>query len=97
MKQGFTMLEMIVVISIISVLFLLEIPNIQKTMQNIDNKGCDALLKVVDSAILEFKLEFNDYPDDVYDLVNAGYLSEQQVKCHNNERIVIINGQATLS
>jgi competence protein ComGC len=95
-KRGFTLLEMIVVISVIAVLFLLEIPNIQKVMNNVENKGCSAQLKVIDAAILEFKLEYNDYPDDMSDLENAGLISNEQNKCSNNERIVIVDGQSRL-
>jgi len=95
-KKGFTLLEMIVVISVITVLFLLEIPNIQKVMNNVEQKGCEAQLKVVDAAILEFKLEYGDYPNDMSDLENAKLISIEQNKCSNNERIVINYGQASL-
>lgn len=96
MKKGFTLLEMIIVVSVLSILFLLAVPNIQKVMGVVEDKGCKALLKVVDASILEFKLEYGEYPDDVFDLVNAGLLSESQVECSNNETIVIFDGQANL-
>ena len=34
-RKGFTLLEMVIVILIISVLFLLAVPNIKKTMEAI--------------------------------------------------------------
>jgi competence protein ComGC len=96
MKKGFTLLEMIVVLSVITLLFLLTIPNIQKVMTLFDKKGCEAQLKVIDAAILEYKLEFEEIATDTSQLMDAGYISEQQTTCQNNDRIIIEDGQATL-
>ncbi|MCI5773269.1 MAG: competence protein ComGC, partial [Erysipelotrichaceae bacterium] len=46
---------MIIVVCILSILFLLTIPNIQNVMNIVDDKGCKALVKVVDAAIVEYK------------------------------------------
>jgi len=96
MKKGFTLLEMIVVLSVITLLFLLTIPNIQKVMTLFDRKGCEAQLKVIDAAILEYKLEFAELATDTSQLMEAGYISEQQTTCQNNDRIIIEDGQAVL-
>ncbi len=96
MKKGFTLLEMIVVLSVITLLFLLTIPNIQKVMVLFDQKGCEAQLKVIDAAILEYKLEFNDIANDPAQLVDSGYISEAQTSCQNNDRIIIEDGQAKI-
>lgn len=96
MKKGFTLLEMIIVVSVLSILFLLAVPNIQKVMGIVEQKGCQAMLKVVDSAILQFRLDFDEYPGDVYDLVNAGLMSEEQIQCSNSQQVGISNGQAIL-
>lgn len=94
MKKGFTLLEMIIVVSVLSILFLLAVPNIQKVMKIVDAKGCDALLKVVDSAILQYKLDYDEYPGSINDLVNAGLLNENQTHCSNGNVIGIYDGQA---
>lgn len=96
MKKGFTLLEMIVVLSVMTLLFLLTIPNIQKIMTLFDQKGCEAQLKVIDAAILEYKLEFGEIADDPDQLVEAGYMTEAQMTCQNGDRIVITDGQASL-
>lgn len=93
-ENGFTLLEMIIVILVLSILFLLTVPNIQKVATIIENKGCEALVKVVDSAILEYKLEYGVTPSSVYDLINEGLLSEGQRECSNGKIIEIYNGQA---
>lgn len=94
MKKGFTLLEMIIVVSVLAVLFLLSVPNIQKVMNIVDEKGCNAQLKVVDSAILQYKLDTGDLPSRISDLVSAGLLNEEQVECSAHQQIVIEQGQA---
>lgn len=94
LKKGFTLLEMTIVVLIISILFLLTVPNIQKTMSIVGNKGCRALEKVADAAILQYKLEYDEYPGSVQDLISAGLLSEDQVTCDGSHTLVIHDGQA---
>ena len=96
MKKGFKLLEMTIVLLIISVLFLLVVPNIQKTLEIVNSKGCRALEKVGDSAILQYKLEYGEYPGSVSDLVSAGLLSEDQLSCDGKYNLVIVNGQASI-
>ena len=94
MKKGFTLLEMIVVVAILSILFLLAIPNIQKVLNVVETKGCNAQVKVVDTAIIQYKLIYGQLPNDISDLVIAELISEDQTKCSNNNSIYILNGQA---
>ena len=93
-KSGFTLLEMTFVVIIISVLFLLSVPNIQKTLGIVNDKGCKAIEKVADSAILQYKMEYDEYPSSPADLVNAGLLSEEQLTCDGSKSLTIVNGQA---
>lgn len=95
-KKGFTLLEMTIVIIIISVIFLLSVPSIQKTLTVVNNKGCKAIEKVADSAILQYKLEYDEYPGSVADLVNAGLLTEAQTKCDGSKSLVISDGEASI-
>ena len=85
-KKGFTLLEMTIVILIISILFLLVIPNIKKTLTIVNDKGCKALEKIADSAIIQYKLEYDSYPGSVSDLVNA--------TCDGEKSLVISDGHA---
>ena len=93
-KKGFTLLEMILVVSVLSILFLLTVPSIQKVLEVVDRKGCEALVKVVDAAIVQYRLEVGTTPTDVYDLIRAGYLDESQIECTNGKSIVITAGEA---
>jgi competence protein ComGC len=93
-KKGFTLLEMILVVSVLSILFLLSVPSIQRVLATVDEKGCSALLKVVDAAIVQYRLETGYLPDDVYDLIDRGYLSDSQIECTNGKKILIVSGEA---
>ncbi len=93
-KRGFTLLEMVIVVTIIAILFLLTVPNIQKTLGIVDKKGCKALTKTVDAAILQYRLEYDEDPGSTADLINAGLLNEEQTRCDDGQRISISGGQA---
>lgn len=95
MKKGFTLLEMIIVICIISILYILTVPNIQKVLGIVQKKGCDALVKVVDSAIIQYHLEHESNPGNINDLINAGLLTQEQTHC-DEKTISIQNGQAVI-
>lgn len=93
-KKGFTLLEMVIVLLVISVIFLLSVPNIRRTMEIVRDKGCRAIEKVGDAAILQYRLEHDADPAGVEDLVAEGLLSEAQTTCGGGKRLEIVNGQA---
>lgn len=93
-KKGFTLLEMIVVVMIVAVLFLLTIPNVSKVIGTVDNKACDAQCKVVDSAAVQYRLEYGEMPNSITDLVSAGLLQDNQTTCSNGKTIYFSDGHA---
>lgn len=92
-KKGFTLLEMVVVVMIIAVLFLLTIPNVSKVMDSVDNSACDALTRVVDAAVVQYKLTYGQYPSSITDLVSSGLISSEQTSCSNGKNLYISGGQ----
>jgi competence protein ComGC len=44
-EKGFTLIEMMIVMMIISILLIITIPNIAKHNSNINTKGCEAFVK----------------------------------------------------
>lgn len=96
-QKGFTLIEISIVVIIISVIFLLSVPNIQKTLGIVNDKGCKAIEKVADSAILQYKMEYDEMPGSVSDLIGAGLMTEAQTKCDGNRTLVIADGQASIS
>lgn len=93
-SKGFTMLEMLVVLSVVALLFTLTLPNIQKRMNTVREKGCDALVEVVNTNILQYELDTGEVVDSIDTLVDEGYLKESQTKCMDGTEIIINDGQA---
>ena len=93
-KKSFTLLEMVVVVMIVAILFLLTISNVSKVINIVDDNACDALTRVVDSAIVQYKLTYGQYPNSTNDLIAAGLISEDQASCSNGKSIYISDGSA---
>ena len=93
-QEGFTILEMMIVLSIVALLVLLTLPNIQQKEAIIEKKGCEALTSVVDAQILLYEIDTLQTPASVDQLVSKGYLKESQKRCPDGRKIVIRGGQA---
>ena len=95
MKKGFTVLEMIIVLTVIALIVLITLPNITQKKQIINDVGCKALVEVVNSQILTYELEGKSC-SDIQQLVSEGLLTESQVTCPDGRKIIIENGQAVV-
>lgn len=93
-QNGFTILEMMIVLSIIALIFLLTLPNIQQKQKIIHNKGCEALVEVVNAQVLLYEVEHLTPPSSISQLIQEGYLKEEQRRCPAGELIEIVNGEA---
>lgn len=93
-KHGFTILEMMIVLSIIALVFLLTLPNIQQKEKIIRTKGCEALVEVVNAQILLYEVDNLSPPNSMTDLISKGYLKDTQRRCPNGDQIQIVNGEA---
>ena len=91
-NKGFTLLEMVVVVIIVSILLLLTVPNVSKVITSVDNRACSAQTKVIDSAIAQFKLDYGTMPNSITDLINAGYINQDQATCSNGNGLAIVEG-----
>ncbi|HEM5037504.1 TPA: prepilin-type N-terminal cleavage/methylation domain-containing protein [Streptococcus suis] len=77
--KGFTLVEMLVVLGIISLLLLLFVPNLSKQKDAVQEKGNAAVVKVVESQMELYELE-HDEEAMVADLQVKGYITEKQAK-----------------
>ncbi|WP_088041725.1 competence type IV pilus major pilin ComGC [Bacillus sp. EAC] len=84
-EKGFTLIEMLVVLLVISILLLLVIPNIGKQQNSIQAKGCLALQKMVQSSVESFRLENEHLPDNLEILKEQGYIATY--KCKNKTEL----------
>jgi|SRR5690625_596384 len=86
---GFTLIEMLIVLLIISVLIILIVPNLSNSSKGIDDQGCEALMTVAQTQVNLYYLEKRVYPATIQELVNGGYLTDKQTKCSNNKVLVL--------
>jgi competence protein ComGC len=94
-EKAFTLLEMLIVLLIISVLIILIVPNLSSSSKGIDDKGCEALVSVVQTQVNLFYLEKRRYPTNIDEMVKSNYLTADQIECSNNEKFYI-NGEGNV-
>ncbi|WP_251551365.1 competence type IV pilus major pilin ComGC [Neobacillus muris] len=87
-EQGFTLIEMMIVMLVISVILIITIPNVAKHNTNINNKGCEAYAKMVQAQVQAYQMDKNKVPT-LEELKTDGYLNGDAASCGNTKSIVI--------
>lgn len=91
---GFSLIEMMIVLLIISVLILIAIPNVTKHSKSIDAKGCDAYLAMVQGQVEAYKMEKLKYPENLEALKDGEYFSETP-QCPDGTQLKVVNGKVS--
>lgn len=89
-NKGFTMVEMLIVLLIITVLLLIAIPNIGTNNQVAQSKGCDATVQLLETQAAAYEVEYGSEPSSLQDLVEADYV--ETITCPDNTPLVYNNG-----
>lgn len=84
-QKGFTLIEMLIVLLVISVLLIITIPNIVKQQGTIRDKGCDALVKMVQGQVQAYQIDHDKLPESLAVLIEDGYINSD--KCPNGQSI----------
>lgn len=98
-KDGFTLIEMLIVLFIIAILLILIIPNITKNIDTAKDKSSEAYEKTVQSQVIAYEINEKDSNVTFEKLVEKHYLDgpvEKASTAPNGKKIVISNGKATL-
>lgn len=93
-EKGFTLVEMMIVMLVISVLLIVTIPNVAKHNENINAKGCEAYVKMVEAQVQSYKLKNNKIPT-LAELKTDGYLSATGCPDGNTEVKINTDGSVT--
>lgn len=94
-EKGFTLIEMLVVLLIITVLILLIVPNIGNRTGDMHKKGCDSLVVTVQAQADMYELDNGEKAISFDNLVDE-YINEDQTTCQNGEKLTI-NGDGKVS
>src|SRR3954447_11069646 len=73
-EHGFTLLELMIVISIMVILMAIAIPNYQRSIVHAREAVLRNDLSVIRSAIDQYTLDKQKAPQGLEDLISAGYL-----------------------
>ncbi|SER49980.1 competence type IV pilus major pilin ComGC [Salipaludibacillus aurantiacus] len=67
-KSGFTLIEMMIVLVIISILLLIVVPNLTKNQEVASDKGCEATIEMIKTQVIAYQVEHNKLPATIDDL-----------------------------
>ncbi|MFP5113584.1 competence type IV pilus major pilin ComGC [Bacillaceae bacterium C204] len=87
-EKGFTLIEMMIVMLVISVLLIITIPNVAKHNSNINNKGCQAYVKMVQAQVQAYEMDKNKIPT-MEELKTEGYIKTDAQGCPNGNTVEI--------
>nr|WP_263325741.1 competence type IV pilus major pilin ComGC [Neobacillus sp. Marseille-Q6967] len=93
-EKGFTLIEMMIVMLVISVLLIVTIPNVAKHNANINDKGCEAFVKMVQAQVQAYEMKNNKLPT-IEQLETDGYI--QTTGCPNGKKQVQIATDGTVT
>ncbi len=67
-EKGFTLIEMLIVLMIISILLLIAVPNMSNNNEVAASKGCEATVKMVQAQVYAYEIEKGELPNNLDDL-----------------------------
>jgi len=85
-QKGFTLIEMMIVLLVISILLMITVPNVTKNNSNINKKGCEAYLKMVEGQVQAYKMDKHAFPT-VQQLLDDDYIVDN--KCPLGKNVAI--------
>lgn len=90
-EEGFTLIEMSLVLFIISALLLLFVPNLSGRQTDAADTGDEAIASVLQSQVDMYKMDKNEAPDSFGTMKTANYLTDKQLT-KANEGFDLVNG-----
>jgi competence protein ComGC len=93
-EKGFTLIEMMIVLLVISILLIITVPNVTKHNATINTKGCEAYIKMVEGQVQAYSIEKGKLPGGMAELVTAGYLKTNETTCPDGREITLSAGGA---
>jgi len=86
-EKGFTLIEMLIVLLVISILLIITVPNVVSQQKSINDKGCEAYVKMVQGQVYAYKLDHKSLPNSLDALKDASYI--ESTTCPNGDTLQI--------
>jgi competence protein ComGC len=94
-EAGFTLIEMMIVLLIISVLMLIALPSMAKNNAIVKSLGCEATIDLVQGQVGAYEAEHNRLPT-INELYTKGYIDTEE--CPDKQPLLIdIEGKVSVS
>ncbi|MBM7097319.1 MULTISPECIES: competence type IV pilus major pilin ComGC [Alteribacter] len=88
-QEGFTLIEMVIVLMIISILLLIAVPGLGKNTEVANDKGCDATIEMLQAQALAYKAHHNKPVENLEKLKTEEYVT--RITCPDNSELTIDN------
>lgn len=86
-EAGFTLIEMMIVLMIISILLLIAVPNMVKNNSLVKEKTCESTIDLLQSQVEAYAMEHNgQMPQSLDVLKEEGYVD--RIKCPDTELVL---------
>ncbi|CAM3953771.1 competence type IV pilus major pilin ComGC [Lederbergia lenta] len=85
-QKGFTLVEMMIVLLVITIILLVALPNVTNHSSTINEKGCKAYVQMLRGQVEAYRMENNVTPS-VEDLKK--YIKSDELVCPNGNVIEI--------
>ena len=82
-EDGFTLVEMTIVLLVIAILMIVFLPNITNVNTSVTTSTNKALIQTIDAQKLLYKTEKGVDPEPIDKLVEEGYITLDQQKKYN--------------
>ncbi|WP_198520849.1 competence type IV pilus major pilin ComGC [Alteribacter populi] len=89
-EKGFTLIEMVIVLMIISVLLLIAVPSLTKNTEVANKKGCEATVEMVQAQVASYEVSTSEKLTDLATLESEGYVD--RIKCPDNRSLTLTDG-----
>lgn len=100
-EAGFTLVEMIVALFVVSVVMAIALPNLQAAGVKAAMTGCEGNERMIRAALAEYYLDHHAYPQDstavavLSDLKTSGYLATTPVCPSGGSYIITVSSDGT--
>ncbi|NGP43575.1 prepilin-type N-terminal cleavage/methylation domain-containing protein [Bacillaceae bacterium SIJ1] len=90
-ESGFTLVEMLIVLVIISILIVLTVANLSKNKEVAEAKECEALKNIIENQMKVYEIDQDAAVEDIQLLIEDGYI--QTNTCRNGITYTIEGGE----
>ncbi|MBM7646354.1 competence protein ComGC [Scopulibacillus daqui] len=86
-QDGFTLIEMMIVLMIISILLLIAVPSMLKSNKIVESKSCQATIKLVNGQVAAYNMDHDAKLANLENLKTEGYVDS--ISCPDGSKLVL--------